>query len=384
MKNIIREYFNETPKINSLKIIKEIGEGGNALVYEALDNNSNEKRAIKFLCEDCAKKKSTKYYRFESEFNNIKNFSSSNKTVVLHYFGYLDIEDQKFPYIVMDFYPDTLKTWIGRNPIESLKQASNFINDLSSSIEFIHSHKIVHRDLKPENIFFTSNSKPILGDFGISWFDPNIYERLMHTKSGERLANYLFSAPEQKTQNKPTPHPTMDIYALGQIIQWSIIGEVHFGTGRTLLSSKNPEYQALDKVVDELLQNSIEKRPQTITEALIKINTAIDMINKKTEGKPICFINVDYIIDKLNAHKNFLNKYKLLSQSTQRKINISVDMLKNNPKEIIKNSKTGYNPILRVDNVYRIIYQYVTKELDESGKRHFDIDLIDIQNIAKI
>ena len=42
------------------------------------------------------------------------------------------------------------------------------------------------------------------------------------------MANFDFSAPEQ-FQKENTPHCTMDIFALGQIITWIITGSVARG-----------------------------------------------------------------------------------------------------------------------------------------------------------
>lgn len=41
---------------------------------------------------------------------------------------------------------------------------------LAEALAFVHSQGIIHRDIKPENILFEStNSEPMLADFGISW-----------------------------------------------------------------------------------------------------------------------------------------------------------------------------------------------------------------------
>lgn len=52
-----------------------------------------------------------------------------------------------------------------------------------------------------------------------------------NTRTGERLGNRLFSAPEQENANTK-PAKTMDIYAIGQVLQWFATGETHRGTGR--------------------------------------------------------------------------------------------------------------------------------------------------------
>lgn len=41
---------------------------------------------------------------------------------------------------------------------------------LAEALAFVHSQNIIHRDIKPENILFkTTQSEPMLADFGIAW-----------------------------------------------------------------------------------------------------------------------------------------------------------------------------------------------------------------------
>ena len=54
--------------------------------------------------------------------------------------------------------------------------------NLFKIVSVIHKKNIVHRDLKPENILVATDGKMVLADFGISWFDPEFYERHAQTK----------------------------------------------------------------------------------------------------------------------------------------------------------------------------------------------------------
>jgi hypothetical protein len=78
----------------------------------------------------------------------------------------------------------------------------------------------------------------------------------------------------------------MDLYALGQVIQWMIMGKTHTGTGRDLFSTKIPEYGMLDNFVDQLIQSDPKKRPQTVAEAN-------DLLEKCINPKK--FLNPDLI-----------------------------------------------------------------------------------------
>jgi len=88
---------------------------------------------------------------------------------------------------------------------------------LLNCIAKIHEHKIIHRDLKPENIFIV-DGKLVLGDFDIAYFDDVEGVKLIKTKPSDRLANYLFSAPEQSEKTYDQITQSADLYAFGALI----------------------------------------------------------------------------------------------------------------------------------------------------------------------
>jgi serine/threonine protein kinase len=115
---------------------------------------------------------------------------------------------------------------------------------LINAVSFIHSHGIIHRDLKPENIL-VEGDQYVLADFGIANYNPEMFLLKADTPKGERLGNRRFSAPEQE-DGGVLPHPTMDIYAMGQIIQWFVTGSIHRGTQRARISDIIPGCEVHD------------------------------------------------------------------------------------------------------------------------------------------
>jgi serine/threonine-protein kinase len=121
------------------------------------------------------------------------------------------------------------------------------------SLEFIHKQNIVHRDLKPDNILVNKNEL-VLTDFGIAYYNPEYFSFKAKTIKNERLANYLFSAPEQSEGNVG-PNPTMDIYALGQICQWYVTGKIHRGTDRERITKYMEDADLVDSIIERCLAN---------------------------------------------------------------------------------------------------------------------------------
>jgi tRNA A-37 threonylcarbamoyl transferase component Bud32 len=250
-----------TTPLGDITNLTQIGQGGNALVYSA--DWGYYQVAVKILAENFKGNLSSKgYERFIDEIRGLLQLTETGIVAPIYYFGLQNIGDETFPFLAMKLFPYTLERWIERNRPTSLDQLLPIIERLIYCLRVLHNHSIVHRDIKPKNIFVDNDGRIVLGDFGIAWFDPEIYDKLAFTSENERLANYSFSAPEQFQRN-PEPLPTMDLYALGQIIQWAITGHTHSGTGRIPLASIDWTFRVIDPLVDALLQHDPEKRIQS-------------------------------------------------------------------------------------------------------------------------
>jgi Protein kinase domain. len=144
---------------------------------------------------------------------------------------------------------------------EELNRLLNFLLD---TVEKIHDNGIIHRDIKPENILVEGEGF-VLADFGIANYNPEMFEIRARTGTKERLGNRLFSAPEQEDSGV-TPHATMDIYAIGQVLQWYATGKTHRGTGRQSILAIFPDTNIIDLIVEICLNNNPKDRFQSINE----------------------------------------------------------------------------------------------------------------------
>lgn len=268
-KRAIRNHLKASPALQTplgmLQVGKGIGEGANALVFQARWGRRDV--AAKFLAEDCSgglSNASRRYKRFVDEFRELVQLSHSGAVVSMYQFGLMETSEGDFPYVLMELCSDTLRTWREINPVDSFEDLLPILSRLMGCLKMIHRHKIVHRDLKPENVLLNERGEFVLADFGIAWFDPDHYKRLASTSKGERLANWWFSAPEQSRRNPPHPDAAMDIYALGQLIQWLVTGDAHAGTNRRRLGAVDSSFARLDPVVEAMLRENPRQRPQTI------------------------------------------------------------------------------------------------------------------------
>lgn len=323
-KNSIRQFLKEQNELQTtlgkVNIGKEIGQGGNALVYSATWGRTDV--AIKFLAEDCSESFSARYHRFITEVREIIKLSHTGTVVPIYFFDFINVQSHRFPYMIMKKYPLTLNEWIKTNRIESIELLLPLLKQLIDSLELIHSYHIIHRDIKPQNILVDDENNIVLSDFGISWFDPIHYERLVKTDKRERLANYAFSAPEQFHIN-PEPRPTMDLFALGQLIQWLVTGFTVRGTGRVPLKAVDDSFAPLDLIVDGLLQQDPSNRPQSTIELRKLLSNAF---RKKEPSEYEKVLNMLQGFDEI-LRLGFPGKRGLIRITEKEKINEILRML---------------------------------------------------------
>jgi serine/threonine protein kinase len=283
LKKRLQDYIKkQNNKINlflgEVDDLKLLGQGGNGLVFEG--SLYGEQIALKFLInENSGKTAISKEKRFLSEFLNIQRLP--NSTNLIKYISYenFNINDADgevtYPVIIMDKYDCNFSGYVTD---EEEKDVSKLFHFLTASISYIHSKGIIHRDIKPENIL-CKNEEFFLADFGIASYNPDMFELKGETKKGERLGNRLFSAPEQENGGIE-PHETMDIYALGQILQWYCTGYIHRGTQRTKVAPLLGIPHYVDLVIDKCIANSPEDRFQKISDINEFINSEKEKLKK--------------------------------------------------------------------------------------------------------
>jgi len=292
-----------------------IGEGSAGRVY-VVKNASGEEFALKCLTPQRITTERLK--RFKNEIQFCQNYSHPN-IVSITDTGSILVKGVKCPFYVMHRYAGTLRTLMGKlKPDEVLPLFSQILN----GVEAAHLAKVWHRDLKPENILYEQRENRLLiADFGIAHFEEEEIYTVVETKAADRLANFQYSAPEQRIRNSKVDHRA-DIFALGLILNELFTGEVLQGAGHRRIGDIAATYAYLDDLVELMTQQNPEKRPgsiEIIKLELIARKNKFVAIQKYDEAKkqvisaselpqfdPIRIVNFDYGdgMLKLNLSRN--------------------------------------------------------------------------------
>ncbi len=234
-------------------VVRQIGSGASGTVFEVTDLDGKY-LALKLLSHASR----SKLQRFKNEINFCFKPVSKQIIQVLD-FGKAD--DGSLFY-VMPLYSSTLKERIksGINPKEALELFSLILD----GVEAAHLLGVWHRDIKPANLLYAAGANDVVvADFGIAHFQENDLLTLVETDSDERLANFRYSAPEQRTPGALVDQKA-DIFALGLILNEMFTSHVPQGTGYMQIQTIASEFGYLDALVDLMIRQQPAERPQSI------------------------------------------------------------------------------------------------------------------------
>ena len=154
---------SETIHIPGHSIIAELGHGGMATVYLAVDENLSRKVALKVMDPHLGEKDPSFVQRFKREAQTAASLTHPH-IVPVHQFG--ETEDGRYwltmAYLDGGSLTDRLQE--GRITPEA---AIRICRQIAEALTLAHQKNVIHRDIKPDNILFQGESAS-LADFGIA------------------------------------------------------------------------------------------------------------------------------------------------------------------------------------------------------------------------
>lgn len=201
------------------ELLEQIGMGGMAIVYKAMDKMLNRYVAVKVLREEF-KENEEFIRRFNVESQAAASLSHQN-IVQIYDVG----EEDGLHYIVMELLEgETLKQYISSKGGKlTVREATNFSMQICRALEHAHSKHVVHRDIKPQNIIITESGKLKVADFGIARAANNS-TMVNAGKNAIGSAHYL--SPEQARGGYTDLRS--DIYSLGVVMYEMFTGALPF------------------------------------------------------------------------------------------------------------------------------------------------------------
>lgn len=194
-------------------IVRPLGEGGMAFVFEASHQRLEQKVAIKVLAPEFARDPEL-VARFEREARAVARLRTRHAVRVMD----VDVTEKGVPYIVMDLLAGRdLDAELGDRGRLPVAEAVDYVLQACAAMHEAHAAGIIHRDLKPANLFLADeNGERVVKvlDFGVSKVLGEV-NRL--TRAGAVMGTVLYMAPEQ-VRGASGVDARADIWSLGVIL----------------------------------------------------------------------------------------------------------------------------------------------------------------------
>jgi eukaryotic-like serine/threonine-protein kinase len=198
----------------------ELGQGGMATVYRALDRRHDRVVALKVLRADLAEALGRD--RFLREIRLAASLTHPH-ILPLHDSG--DANGTLWftmPLLTGDTLRDRL-VQSGRLPVD---EAIRLACEVADALDYAHRRDVVHRDIKPENILL-HEGHAVVADFGIGKALAAAGEQtMMHTQVGVTVGTPAYMSPEQAAGEDVDGRS--DLFALGCVLFEILTGEVAF------------------------------------------------------------------------------------------------------------------------------------------------------------
>ena len=227
----------EDPKcgdvLGKYRLLRVMGEGGMAIVFEAEHTKLGQKAAIKVLRAELTQDPML-VERFEREGRAISKLKSRNVVRVQD----VDETPSGAPYLVMELLDGwDLETELARRGSLPVVDAVGYVLQACRALGEAHAQGIVHRDIKPSNLFLTSEGGAhvlkVL-DFGVAKDVIPNGSNIRLTAAEAVMGTPLYMAPEQFRGTRDAD-ARADVWALGATLYEMLSGQPPFtGTASTI------------------------------------------------------------------------------------------------------------------------------------------------------
>jgi formylglycine-generating enzyme required for sulfatase activity len=201
--------------LDDFRIVREVGRGGMAVVYEAEQLSLGRRVALKVL-PSAAALDPRQLQRFRNEAETVAGLDHPH-LVPVHEVG--ESGGRLF---------FSMKLLEGGSLAERLERfrddpraAARLLAGVARAVHHAHQRGVLHRDLKPSNILLDAEGQPHVSDFGLA---RRIEGDSDLTQSGALLGTPGYMAPEQARGKRAEVTTASDVYGLGAVLYALLTG----------------------------------------------------------------------------------------------------------------------------------------------------------------
>ncbi|RMG15830.1 MAG: serine/threonine protein kinase [Planctomycetota bacterium] len=264
-------------RLGSYRILRVLGVGGQATVYEAEHVELGRRVSLKVPRRDVAE-------RLLREARMAARLEHP-RIVRVEDVGEHEGPGGAVPYLVMEYLEGgslehLLEEHPGGLPLDEVRRIGRAVLE---ALDAAHRRGVVHRDVKPSNVLFDAAGEPKLADLGIGLLSSGDLDHSVEfsrlTRDGAAVGTPLYMAPEQEDPSRlrgADLDGRADLFSFGKMLFVMLTG----ASPSTIrpASRLRPELDpAWDELIFRLLEEDRERRPATaaaVIEALDAIPAA--------------------------------------------------------------------------------------------------------------
>ena len=203
--------------IEGLRILRRLGAGGMATVYEAEQESPRRRVAVKILHSSLADTSAWQRFEFEADI-----LARLHHPDIAQIYGSGDCSDplgHQVPYFVMEYVPDaaTISAYAKEKRLTLRNRLALFAR-VCDAVQHGHQLGVIHRDLKPGNILVDGAGRPRIIDFGVAKAAGVDAERLtISLDRGGLIGTLNYMSPEQ-CAGDGIVDTRSDVYSLGVVL----------------------------------------------------------------------------------------------------------------------------------------------------------------------
>ena len=264
---------NESPgrflAIPGYRILEEIHRGGQGVVYQAIQESTRRKIAIKVLKQGPFADR-IELARFEREVDVLSRLNDPH-IVAIHDRGLTD----GHAYYVMDYVAGkALDAYVTGAEI-STDEILTLFAKICDAVNVAHLRGVIHRDLKPGNIRIDMEGEPRILDFGLAKLEEEVAggsSAQGMTITGQFVGSLPWASPEQAEGEPESLDIRTDVYSLGVILYQLLTNHFPYPvTGRVIdvarhITQTSPErpssiHRSIDSELELIVLKCLAKEP---------------------------------------------------------------------------------------------------------------------------
>lgn len=210
-------------KVGHYHIVRQIGEGGMGIVYEAEQERPRRRVALKLVRIGFGSESMQRRFQREAEV-----LGRLRHVGIAHIYEsgiHIAPSGAKVPFLAMELIRGVSLTDYARGQKLGVHDRLALFARVCDAVEHAHQNGVVHRDLKPTNVLVEAGGQPKVLDFGIARAtDADVRTITLQTSAGQLIGTVSYMSPEQASGHSADLDGRSDVYSLGIMLYELLTG----------------------------------------------------------------------------------------------------------------------------------------------------------------